>query len=77
METPRKTLAFMIKRLGTVALFPSSLLLVLDVDGMAGALATVLQPWEKAQRNLSVASCVRLDPSGSRCLNGMKCARIL
>lgn len=61
METPRKTLELLIKRLDAVALFSSALLLDLDMDGMAGALATVLRPWEKAQRNLSVASCVSLE----------------
>lgn len=59
METPRKTFAFLIKRLDAMALFSSPCLLVLDVDGVAGAL---LQPWEKAQRNLSVTRCVSLDP---------------
>lgn len=47
METPRKTLELLIKMLDAVALFSSALLLDLDVDGMAGALTTVLQPWEK------------------------------
>ena len=73
----RKTFAFLIEGVDVMALLPSPLLLVLDLPEMAGALDTFLQPWEKAQRNLRVTSCVSLGPSRSRCLNVMKCARIL
>lgn len=73
----RKTFAFLIEGLDVMALLPSPLLLVLDLPEMAGALDTFSQPWEKAQRNLRVTSCVSLGPSRSRCLNVMKCARIL